>query len=116
MSLGSVLLLLLLLLLCHASFLLDPHNRPRLPSPPLFALVIKHLQIAPIRACLPSFFLQTTGDIEDSSVMSHISVESARSGSWSGSVVGGFGFVDYPAGIPLKQWVRDTVQFGFKML
>eukprot|EP00903_Cladosiphon_okamuranus_P016933 g15609.t1 len=46
------------------------------------------------------------GDIEESSVMSHISVESARSGSWSGSVVGGFGFVDYPAGIPLKQWGR----------
>eukprot|EP00752_Nemacystus_decipiens_P008416 g7524.t1 len=48
----------------------------------------------------------TTGDVEESSVMSHISVESARSGSWSGSVVGGFGFVDYPAGIPLKQWGR----------
>ena len=53
---------------------------------------------------------QLSGDLEDStaisSAMSHVSVESARSGSWSGSVVGGFGFVDYPAGIPPKQWVR----------
>ena len=39
--------------------------------------------------------------------MSHVSVESARTGSWSGSVVGGFGFVDYPAGIPQKQWVSE---------
>ena len=39
--------------------------------------------------------------------MSHVSVESARTGSWSGSVVGGFGFVDYPAGIPQKQWVSQ---------
>lgn len=48
------------------------------------------------------------GDMEDSTVishMSHVSVESARTGSWSGSAVGGFGFVDYPAGIPPKQWV-----------
>lgn len=55
---------------------------------------------------LPHFFSQTAGDMEENSAMSHISVESARSGSWTGSVVGGFGFVDYPAGIPLKQWVR----------
>lgn len=50
---------------------------------------------------------QGTGDLEESSAMSHISVESARTGSWSGSVVGGFGFVDYPAGIPQKQWVSQ---------
>lgn len=50
-----------------------------------------------------------TGDLEETSAMSHVSVESARSGSWSGSVVGGFGFVDYPAGIPPKQWVSVSV-------
>ncbi|CAM9501005.1 unnamed protein product, partial [Ectocarpus sp. 12 AP-2014] len=47
-----------------------------------------------------------SGDLEESSAMSHVTVESARSGSWSGSIVGGFGIVDYPAGIPPKQWGR----------
>ncbi|CAN0275138.1 unnamed protein product, partial [Discosporangium mesarthrocarpum] len=54
-------------------------------------------------------------DLEETSTMSHISyashvshhsVESARSNSWSGSVMGGLGLVDYPAGIPAKQWGR----------
>lgn len=52
---------------------------------------------------------QPSGDMENNTVtshISHVSVESARTGSWSGSAVGGFGFVDYPAGIPHKQWVR----------
>lgn len=55
--------------------------------------------------------MQVTRDLDDvGSVMSYASVESARTASWSGSAVGGLGFVDYPAGIPAKQWVRVDVQ------
>lgn len=77
---------------------------------PLLLLILLLLILLPMlssQSCCTRLALgsKMSGDLEESSAMSHVTVESARSGSWSGSIVGGFGFVDYPAGIPPKQWV-----------